>query len=82
MQSAPSFQALSTLYQNKDYAGVVTACSNANLASTVARICTMAACYQHDAARAKRWAASVLPTLRAQLAANCKQVGDIDIPDP
>jgi serine/threonine-protein kinase len=74
--------ALKTLYQNRDYARVVVACGRASVTADIARLCVLAACYQHDASAANRWFAACPPEQRHQLVASCRQVGTIDLATP
>jgi serine/threonine protein kinase len=79
--SVLTYRMLTALYQQQDFAGVVTACSNANAALTaeIARICVLGACHQRDLAQAARWLLSSSPAQREGIVANCKQLGNIDI---
>jgi len=78
---AATFEALSTHYDARDYAGVVAACRAAVTTSGITTICLMAACHLGDAAQARRWLALHPRARRAQLATTCEQLGSVRLDD-
>lgn len=70
---------LTSLFRKRDYSQVIELCSKSALTGETAAVCTLAACYQRDAALAERWFTQVERSRRKQLVAGCKQAGHIDL---
>jgi eukaryotic-like serine/threonine-protein kinase len=75
----PSFESLSKLFHNDDYAAVVRVCAAAFVRPEIASVCLMAACQGRDTVQAKRWLPATDPARRDQLAAYCKGNGGVDL---
>ena len=62
------------LYEQEDYGGVVQACS-AKISPDIAKLCVLAACQQHDAAKAAQWQQLVRPSSEHnQLPSACRKL--------
>jgi eukaryotic-like serine/threonine-protein kinase len=61
------------------YAASFRACSKTTVTAELAGACTVAACSVHDAAKAQVWLSTAPPAARANLIAQCKEIGNITL---
>lgn len=58
---------------------MVSACRESATTSDIAQVCLFAACRSRHLGEARRWLGASPRANRKDLAANCKQLGDLDI---
>jgi serine/threonine protein kinase len=78
----PSSESLQALVDARNYARVVSACSETIVTAAIASICALAACHVHDTIKAQYWLSICPAESRDRLAEDCRRSGNKPIQPP